>query len=357
LGLSAWADNLEVVPLKLTAEHFPLPCSLLETVVERYSDPQVSVADEQALSPAELLDYIRKIDNLQLPPLEAILAQTEAIGDPALPDAQQVAILRWLGTAQQEWEQSFPVDEPLASEIRRLKPLTAALALSSPDFFSPGAHPMHQILDTIQAAAIGWQPRLGRAGQALERQVGKLVEAALVWFDDPDTNLEELGAELARTTERDLNRTRRMAKRVVETEQARVKTAAAKLQSAHMINAALENFSFSAPAGIGEFLKGDWYASAQLVLLKHGADSEEWQQMSEATHSLLDSLQPLDDADEERKQYIFQLVTELPKDLRRWLLNLHHDSEAVDDAPWMRFPQANGSYCPTRKAPCGHSWY
>jgi hypothetical protein len=43
-------------------------------------------------------------------------------------------------------------------------------------------------------------------------------------------------------------------------------------------------------------------------------------------------LQTLDGADDERRQYIFEAVTELPKRMRRWLLSLHHDTEAVNES-------------------------
>jgi hypothetical protein len=54
--------------------------------------------------------------------------------------------------------------------------------------------------------------------------------------------------------------------------------------------------------------------------------------MSATTETLLDSLQSLDDAQEERRQHIFAVVTQLPKEMRRWLLSLHHDTEAVNEA-------------------------
>ena len=115
----------------------------------RYTDQNVSAANEQAMSTEELLDYLRKWDDLQLTPLEGILAQTEAIGDPALPTTEQVAILLWLGAALQDWERDFPIEEPLASQIHQLKPLIAALAVTSPDFLTPGTHPIQRILDTV----------------------------------------------------------------------------------------------------------------------------------------------------------------------------------------------------------------
>jgi hypothetical protein len=54
--------------------------------------------------------------------------------------------------------------------------------------------------------------------------------------------------------------------------------------------------------------------------------------MSATTETLLDSLQSLEEAQEARRQHIFAVVTQLPRDMRRWLLSLHHDTEAVNEA-------------------------
>ncbi|MDX1734252.1 MAG: DUF1631 family protein, partial [Halioglobus sp.] len=75
-----------------------------------------------------------------------------------------------------------------------------------------------------------------------------------------------------------------------------------------------------------------WYDSAQLVLLKFGSDSEQWQAMCETTELLLDSVQSMENADPERREHIVTVVTRLSKDLRQWLLSLHHDTEAVNEA-------------------------
>jgi hypothetical protein len=165
---------------------------------------------------------------------------------------------------------------------------------------------------------------------ATQRQITKAVDGALTWFDDTDTDLAAICTELAVVAERDQARAGRMTQRTVETEQGRIKTADARRQAARMINTALEKFQ--ATEAIGEFLKGPWYASAQLVALKYGDDSEVWEEMSATTDTLLDSLQTVEEPAENRRQYIFEVVTQLPKGIRRWLLSLQHDNEAVEDA-------------------------
>lgn len=281
----------------------------------------------------ELLGYLREIDHNKFEPMAGILAQTEAIGDPALPSTEHTAILYWLGAATSDWEQHFALEEPLAGQLRRLKPLMAALAVTEASFLTPGAHPLHQLLDSIQLYAIGWQPRLGRVGQALQDQVSAVVDAGLAWFDSPATDLAALCAEVAASAARARMRSNKLAQRLIETERGRIRIAKSKQQAALMINGALHQYP--APAPIGEFLKGPWYESAQLVLLKFGEKSAEWEDMSRTTTLLLDSFQnsAADGAEESAgRVYVFELVTQLRKDIRRFLLSFQHDVQALNAA-------------------------
>lgn len=300
--------------------------------MESYADAPSFGAADLPMSAQELLTYLRNMDHDEFTPLEGVLVQADAIGDPAVPTMEQRAILKWLGAALLDWEQNFALEEPLAAEMRRLKPLLAALSISDPDFLIPGAHPLHQLLDTVQQHTVGWQPRLGRVGQPLEQQISATVDNALAWFDNPAKNLGAICADLIASTEKARARVARMAKRLIDTEHGRLKIEKSKQQAARMINAALEHYP--APADVGEFLKGPWYDSAQLVLLKFGEQSAEWEDMSGTTTSLLDSMQsppPGEEDDAGRRQYIFQLISQLENDLRKWLLSLQHDGEAVNE--------------------------
>jgi len=308
--------------------------------MKRYAQVQGDTAD-QTMPLEELLDYLQRSENHQQTPLEAVAEQLEAMGDPTQPTREQGATLAWLGATLQDWEKRYRLEQSLADLLLPLKPLLAAQALIDPRFFQPGEHPLHQLLDHIISSAIGWQPHLGRAGHALEQHIQQAVADSLGWFANRDTDLNAICATFAQASERDRSRAQRMAQRVAETESGQARAADARQRAAQMINARLQEFP--APASIGEFLKGPWLASAQLVLLKFGLDSEQWGKMSETTHTLLDSVQTPGDAPEgapegapeDRRQYIFEVVTRLPKDIKRLLLSLHHDSDAVSDAVGM----------------------
>ena len=329
MGVPDRPDSLEAEPLKLAAKHFPLPCSLHELIESRYAAEATAASGAVALTVGEVLDYLSNWEDLSLNPLQSVLAQAEAAGDAGRPTAAHAALLLWLGTAFTEWERTFALEAPLATELRRLKPLAARQALVDPDFLVPGRHPLHQLLDNLQQASVGWQARLARAGQACHRLVtGTVGDALAVAGPDQQQALEELNERTRAAMQRDESRVQRMTQRMIEAERGKIRTVKAKRQAAEMINAVLKKYP--APPAIGKFLKGAWYDSAQLVLLKFGADSDEWRQVTTTTDTLLDSVQVA--ADGKGRQHLFELVTHLPRQLKHWLFSLQHDSDAVDDA-------------------------
>ena len=282
------------------------------------------------MEPEEVLGYLRRVEDFTQGPMEAIRALTDAFGDPSLPPPAQVAILEWLQDAYALWAENFPIEEPLASDLRKLLPIIASQAISDTAFLKPGVHPLHRLLDTIQNSAVGWQAELGRAGQALEQLVATVITDTSAWLQSDDRNLDLICEQVIAKAIKDQARAQRMTQRLVETEQGRLRTASARWKSADMINQHLE--THQATEEIGEFLKGPWFESAQLVLLKFGADSQEWSQMAATTKALLDSLIIEESEEEDSRQQLFETVTKIPKEVKRWLLSLQMDSEAVSEA-------------------------
>lgn len=276
----------------------------------------------------ELLDYLMNIEQVDTPPLEAVLAQTEIIGEPALPSSLNVAILHWVGAASDRFEEQYALEEPLATSLRQLRPMVATIAISDPNFLTPGAHPMHQILDTLQECAIGWQASLGRAGQATEQLVAKTIADTLSVFRGNQSTLAEVASSVRSAAERNQARSQRMVKRLVEIEKGQHKSAHAKIVAAQMINAVLEQYAL--PSRIGQFLKGPWYESAQLVLLKFGEESSQWHEMSETTLVLSQSLQNPTQEGDEHRQRLFERVTEIPGNIRHYLLSRQHDGDFIE---------------------------
>jgi len=301
--------------------------------MQRFADHSLPTDAALAMDAQELLGYLRNMDHDSFYPMEGILAQTEAIGDPAVPTTEQRAILKWLDAAMKDWDQCFPLEEPLATELRRLRPLVAAQAMTENSFLTPGAHPLHQLLDAIQVAAVGWQARLGRVGRALEEEICGAISASLVWFDAPATDLSLISKRMAASAAKAAARSQKMTQRLIEAEQGRIKLEQSKQQAGRMINSALRKYP--APKDLGAFLKGPWYDSAQLLLIKSGEKSAEWKHMSLTTARLLESMQNTvaeEESEAGGRQRAFELVAQLPKELEKWLLSLQHNGEAVSEA-------------------------
>ncbi len=336
LGLFYFSPYLEVKQLNQLLEQVPASHSLLELVKNLYSPENRNEEEDQTLELSELLGYLNNIESCEHGTLNAILNQTEEIGDPGLPSNDQQAIFMWLDEAFLRWQTQFPVEQPLASELSRLQPLAAALAVSEPSFLTPGTHNFHLLLDTLHESAVGWQKKLGRAGQSVERELKATVEKSRGWWSDDSADLGSIYDHVAKRTDKAHSRAKKMSQRAIETEQGRLKILQAKTLVARMINSLLK--SHLATPEIASFLKGPWYESGQLVMLRFGADSKQWAAMSKVTESLVLSLQSQtadsgkSDQKGNHRQKVFTVITKLPRELRRWLLALQHDEDSINQA-------------------------
>jgi hypothetical protein len=314
--------------MPLTRDHLPLPCSLRERVTRDFA-PRDHALSANALDHDKLVAYLARSKDTDGSPLATI--RRRAAKDGRGPDlsAEDHASLAWVCEAFADWEENYPIESPVRERIARLLPLAVAVALRDESFFMVGSHPLHQLLDSLQHGAVGWQARLDRAGQMLEQRVERAVEKALDWFNHPEIDIAAVTRELQAANERDEARAQRMVQRLTETEEARIRTISARREAAEHINAGLAEFEL--PSAIGEFLKGPWYDSAQLVLVKFGEDSSEWSDMRRATRHLMESVQHHDN-DEVARDRRDQLLRHLAGELRRWLLSLEHDEDATDSA-------------------------
>ncbi|MEM1110890.1 MAG: DUF1631 family protein [Pseudomonadota bacterium] len=276
----------------------------------------------------EMLAYLREATGKDGTARELILTQAEALGDPAIPGGDHAAVLAWLEQAQGRWQQQYPLEPELQMALKPLTPLLATQALTNPLFLKPGEHDLHRLLDAVQSAAIGWQVNLGRGAQPLLSQVERTVELLQSWWRDGRGSLSEICDQAIAQLQAERSRALRMARRNTELEIGRTRTRAARSAAARMINEGLDIYPL--PRAVERFIKGHWYDSAQLVYLKYGEKSEQWRKVKEVTDTLLESMRGREDRGNARRQQIFELIARLPRDLRRWLLSLQHDAQALD---------------------------
>lgn len=294
-------------------------------MLEGFADPAFSAQGGQAMPRDELIGYIRASDKYDLSPLEAVLIQTDLIGDPALPTPEDSAALAWVGAAYKHWEQNYPLDESLAGQLRRLKPVLALMALADPQFYTPGIHPLHQALDALQEAAVGWQDGLGRAGEPVQKLIAQTVDDALASLEENGAGLMAILRAATESAQRLQTRQQRMSKRAADVERGQLRAARARINAAEMINEEIARFPI--PAEIGSFLTGPWYESAQLVLLKFGDRADQWTKFKQTTSALINSLQPAEDG-----KPALESVSAISSGMKQWLLSLQHDEQACEQA-------------------------
>ncbi|MEE4110880.1 MAG: DUF1631 family protein, partial [Halieaceae bacterium] len=175
-------------------DHLPFSRSLRDRVVADY-DPGTP-APVDPLSRDELVSYLARSKDTDASPLATIKRRAARQNRSADLRAADRALLTWVCEAFSEWEEQYPLEAPLRDQLRRLLPLAVAVALRDEDFTTPGQHPLHQLLDALQAGAVGWQVRLDRAGQMLEQRVERAVEKALEWFGNPTLDIGAITREL-----------------------------------------------------------------------------------------------------------------------------------------------------------------
>lgn len=315
---------MEVDHLKLSKEQFPLGVSLQPLVIQGFADKAPSAQGGRPMPREDLFNYLNSIENFDIGPLQAVLAQTEVIGEPALPASEDTAALAWVGAAFDHWEQHFSLDPTLTVSLRRLKPVLGLMALADNQFYTPGVHPLHQVLDGIYDAAVGWQDGLGRAGEPVEKLIEQTVESAQSCIAENGSGLMAVLRDAAKSAQRLETRIRRMVQRTADGERGQIRAARAKATAATMINSQITRHPI--PSDIGEFLTGPWFESMQLVLLKYGENAPQWTEVCGATAELIATLAPREEgspAPEAGSQVIQQI--------RRWLLSLQHDQQQTDD--------------------------
>jgi len=319
--------GLEDTHLKLTTQHIPLNGSALALIVQHCSAMPSAASPEEALSVDEIIGYFESDAEPQTSILKAVLAGAEAMGDPGLPNREHTALMLWIDKALVLFQTKYALEPEIHNKVGALKRALLKAALTDSTFSIIGSHPLHQLIDLIHTAGIGWQQQIGRAAAAYEELVDHIVYSV---NGDSTGDLPALVAEVTSGHERDFQRSLKMMQRVVDAEKGRLKTLAARAQSGMMINSATANMQ--APPQISKLITGDWNDSAQLTLLKFGDKSPEWEEVKQTTGTLLRSVQPFSEGGAGSRQELFELVTQLPRSLRQWLVSLQHDSEALESA-------------------------
>jgi len=236
--------------------------------------------------------------------------------------------LNWMDEVFRHWRLVAPLSAELGRDFVRLHPLALALSFSDPDFLEPGKHPLHKAIDALFEASIGWDSSLEHSDDQLRRLVRDAVDALLRAFAEQRGDHGTICDHVSRAAHSFIERRQRALTRLMEAERSQLRTAGVRNVAAQSVNELLRRYT--APALLGEFIKGPWYESLQLCLLRHGSSSNDWQQRIALTERLLAHVQAASALDEHAPQD--DASERIPEELRNALHSTGSDEQVIGEA-------------------------
>ena len=96
--------------------------------------------------------------------------------------SEPAAVLDWIDAVFARWQSHYSLDPELADLLLAVRPLAAAFACSEDRFFTPGAHALHRLLDTLYEGFAGWSSDLGKSARPAVDAVGEVIQRCLQDF-------------------------------------------------------------------------------------------------------------------------------------------------------------------------------
>lgn len=254
---------------------------------------------------------------------------------------EDFAALSFLDECLKESFEQTPLDLKLEKLFYRTMPTLAIKTLTSADIPAIGDHPMVTVLDLLIEHSIGWSSDLGRAGEKLYDKVDSTLSA----LADPDLDYQKLQSDLAVFFYQEQQRIEKLERRLADSESGMLRAQRGQVLTAQMLNAQMQDKQL--PTRISEFLQGPWCDSLQLMLIQHGAQSEQWQRACKLTETLIWTLQPVESMDinnndqraekeqaenEENRQRLYRIIEHIPNEIHELLVALKHDTHKAEAA-------------------------
>lgn len=185
-------------------------------------------------------------------------------------------------------------------------------------------HSPVRFLRFIVPAVCGWQPELGKAAQNFREKLSAMADDLAGAWDETQAKASVDALQTFLESER--QRIGKLETRLRDAEIGQLHARHAQELSAKTLNQQMGGKQL--PAAISRFLKGPWRESMRLTILNHGKESEPWRRIVRLTETLIWTFQPLgDDVPGDKRQHIYDSISELSEELRETVVGLHHSSE------------------------------
>lgn len=184
-------------------------------------------------------------------------------------------------------------DRNLPPEIQailaRLQIPYLKVALQDRHLFANKEHPARQLLDTLSTASVGWTEESDPKGQFIEK-ITEITNDVLNNYEEDLSLFDQLNEDLKRFLERRKKRAVVAEKRVTEATLGREKVKKAKQTAASVLVDVMQDHTL--PDTVRDILVKPWANVLILMHLRHGEDSDEFQQQVTFAQKLAEYADP-----------------------------------------------------------------
>jgi hypothetical protein len=206
--------------------------------------------------------------------------------------------------------------------LARLQIPVLKAAMLDGAFFAKKNHPSRLLVNALADAGRGWSPAMG-ADDPLYSHIDAIVHRILdgftdnlAIFDEAREKLEKFRAEEEKVAEANIQST---ADEINQTDRKEMATAVAKAEVERRIQ------MYPVPNFLATFLRQQWTPTLEEVYLRHGEESDTWEQSIAMLEDLVWSVQPKRTRDD--RKHLVALLPSLLKRLSAALLDIATASE------------------------------
>ncbi|MCG7199988.1 DUF1631 domain-containing protein [Marinobacter pelagius] len=213
--------------------------------------------------------------------------------------------------------------------IARLQIPVLKVALSDPNFFNRGGHPVRKLLNDMALSAIGWTEKRPGQRDPFREKIEYIVDRILNEFTTNVSLFEELLQDFSHFMDLDRRRRELVEQRLRDAEEGRARQERANEMADTMVSGVVSNRQI--PEQVLALLEQPWTRYLQWVFLRQGEQSEAWKAAQEFTERLVWSVDPRPITETTRSE-LLRAIPAIVDEFRKAMQEISWDPFATDSA-------------------------
>lgn len=213
--------------------------------------------------------------------------------------------------------------------IARLQIPVLKVALSDPNFFNRGGHPVRKLLNDMALSAIGWTEKRPGQRDPFREKIEYIVDRILNEFTTNVSLFEELLQDFSHFMDLDRRRRELVEQRLRDAEEGRARQERANETVDAMVSAVVSNREI--PEQVLALLEQPWTRYLQWLFLRQGEESTAWQNAREFTERLVWSVDPRPLTETTRSE-LLRAIPAIVDEFRKAMQEISWDPFATDSA-------------------------